>query len=177
MDAIDQGHIERRLRQGREARTTKEKGDALEALICDLFQTIPGITVTRRNERNAFDTEEIDVAFFNEQASGGLPFLPWIIMGECKNWSHPVGSEHVSWFDTKMRNRGVEFGVLVAASGITGNSALLTDAHSTIANALKERSRLIVITADEIKRLAHASQLVHLIKEKLCDLVVKETIL
>jgi hypothetical protein len=80
MDAIDQVHIEMLLRKGREARTTKEKGNALEALICYLFQTIPGITVTRRNERNAFDTEEIDVAFFNEQASSGLPFLPWIIL-------------------------------------------------------------------------------------------------
>src|SRR5262245_12840069 len=155
MGAIDQAHIGRLLCKGREAKTTKEKGDALETLICDLFQTIPGITVTRRNERNAFDTEEIDVAFFNEQTAGGLPFLPWIILVECKNWSHPVGSEHVSWFDTKMRNRGVEFGILIAASGITGNPVLLTDAHSTIASALKERRRLIVITADEIQCLAY----------------------
>jgi Restriction endonuclease len=173
---LDQVHIGMLLRKGSEAQTTKEKGDALEALICYLFQTIPGITVTRRNERNTFDTKEIDVAFFNEQTSGGLPFPPWIILVECKNWLHPVGSEHVSWFDTKMRNRGVAFGILVAANGITGNPALLTDAHSTIANALKER-RLIVITVDEIKRLAHSSQLVHLIKEKLCDLAVKGTIL
>jgi hypothetical protein len=125
MGAIDQVHIERLLHKGREGRTTREKGDALEALICYLFQTIPGITVTRRNERNAFDTEEIDVAFFNEQASGGLPFLPWIILVECKNCLSPVGSEHVSWFDTKMRNRRVEFGILLAANGITGNPALL----------------------------------------------------
>ena len=76
-----------------------------------------------------------------------------------------------------MRNLGVEFGILVAVSGITGNPALLTDAHSTIANALKERRRLMVITADDITRLAHASQLVHLIKEKLCDLAIKGTIL
>jgi hypothetical protein len=64
MGAIDQVHIEKLLRKGSEAQTTKQKGDALEALICYLFQNIPGITVTRRNERNAFDTEEIDVAFF-----------------------------------------------------------------------------------------------------------------
>jgi hypothetical protein len=177
MSAIDQLQIEMLLREGKEAQTTKQKGDALETLICYLFQTIPGITVTRRNERNAFDTEEIDVAFFNEQASDGLPFLPWIILVECKNWTHPVGSEHVSWFDTKMRNRGVEFGILVAASGITGNPAMLTDAHSTIANALKERRRLIVITADEIMCLAHSSQLIRLIKEKLCDLAVRGSIL
>jgi hypothetical protein len=177
MNVINQAHIAMLLRRGAAARTTKEKGDALEELICYLFQTIPGITVTRRNERNAFDTEEIDVAFFNEQTPCGLPFLPWIILVECKNWLSPVGSEHVSWFDTKMRNRGVEFGILFAANGITGNPALLTDAHSTIANALRERRRLIVITVDEVKCLVDSSQLVHLMKEKLCDLAVRGTIL
>ena len=75
-----------------------------------------------------------------------------------------------------MRNRGVEFGILIAANGITGNPALLTDAHSIIATALKERRRLIVITMEEVKSLVDSSQLVHLIKEKLCDLAVRGTI-
>jgi hypothetical protein len=35
----------------------------------------------------------------------------------------------------------------------------------------------MVMTMDDIKRVAHSSQLVHLIKEKLCDLAVKGTIL
>jgi hypothetical protein len=177
MSAIDQIYITKLLSNSAAAQTTKEKGDILEELICYIFQMIPGITVTRRNERNAFDTEEIDVAFFNEQAPGGLPFLPWIILVECKNWSKPVGSEHVSWFDTKMRNRGVEFGILIAVNGITGNPALLTDAHNIIATALKERRRLIVINMEEIKSLIDPSQLVHMIKEKLCDLAVRGTIM
>src|SRR5262245_17113703 len=177
MDAVDQTYITMLLSRGAAAQTTKEKGDILEEIICYVFQRIPGITVTRRNERNAFDTEEIDIAFFNEQEPGGLPFLPWIILVECKNWSNPVGSEHVSWFDTKMRNRGVEFGILIAANGITGNPAFLTDAHSIIATALKERRRLIVITIEEIRSLIDSSHLVHLIKEKLCDLAVRGTII
>ena len=176
MGTIDQTYIEMLLSRGAAAQTTKEKGDVLEELICYLFERIPGITITRRNKRNAFNTEEIDIAFFNEQARGGLPFLPWIILVECKNWSSPVGSEHVSWFDTKMRNRGVGFGILFAANGITGNPILLTDAHSIIATALRERRQLIVITLEEIKSLTDSSQLVHLIKEKLCDLAVRGTI-
>jgi hypothetical protein len=152
MGTIDQRHIEMLLSRGASAQTTKEKGDMLEDLICYLFERIPGIAVSKRNKRNVFDTEEIDVAFFNDRVPGGLPFLPWIILVECKNWSSPVGSDHVSWFYTKICSRGAEFGILFATNGITGNPALLTDAHSIIATALRERRHLIVITI-EVGRL------------------------
>lgn len=172
MTTIDPSQVAAFFARGDAASTTKEKGDALEELICYVFSTVPGISITRRNQRNVFDTEEIDVAFFNEQVPNGLPFLPWIFLVECKNWSKPVGSEHINWFDTKMRNRGVGFGILVAANGITGNPAMLTDGHLTVARALQDGRKLIVITRDELLRFTDSSQLVHMIKEKLCDLVV-----
>jgi hypothetical protein len=50
------------------------------------------------------------------------------------------------------------------------------DAHSFIATARKELRRLIVITMKEVKSLIDLSQLVHLIKKKLCDLAVRGTI-
>lgn len=102
--------------------------------------------------------------------------MPWIILVECKNWEAPVGSEHVSWFDTKIRNRGLEFGILVAANGITGDPSRLTDAHSIIARALQEGRRMLVITRDELLRLRDSSELVLVIKEKLCELAVSGTI-
>lgn len=169
---IDQARVAALFHQGDTAATTKAKGDALEELICYVFGIIPGISVMRRNQFNAFGTEEIDVAFFNDQGAGDLPFLPWFILVECKNWQSPVGSEHVNWFDTKLRNRGLEFGILVAANGITGDPAVLADAHLTLARALQERRKLIVMTRAELLQLADAAQLVHLIKEKLCDLAV-----
>jgi hypothetical protein len=82
----------------------------------------------------------------------------------------------VNWFDTKLRNRGLDFGVLVATNGITGNGNDLTAAHHIVATALKERRRLVVICGDELTALADSSDLVKLIKEKLCDLAVKGTI-
>lgn len=172
MPPIDRAYVAALFQRGDTAETTKAKGDAPEELICYVFGSIPGITVTRRSERNAFDTEEIDVAFFNDQASGDLPFLPWLLLVECKNWRAPVGSEHVSWFDTKLRNRGLEFGVLVAAGGITGDSAQLTDAHSTVASALREKRRIVVLTRTELLQFTDPSQVVLALKEKLCDLAV-----
>ncbi len=159
------------------AQTTLERGRGLEDLICYVFEKIPGITVTERNHRNVFNTEEIDIAFWNEMDARGLYFLPHIILVECKNWSQPVGSSEVSWFDTKLRNRGLSFGVLIAAQGITGDTNELTAAHSVIAGALREQRRLIVITKDELITLADTGQLSNLLKKKLCELVVKGTVI
>lgn len=176
MSAIDTAKVASLIATTAAASTTKAKGDALEELICHVFGTIPGISVTRRNKKNAFRTEEIDIAFFNEP-TGELAFLPWMILVECKNWTAPVGSESVSWFDTKLRNRGLEFGVMIAAAGITGSADSLTAAHSIVAGALKEKRRLIVVTMDELVALSHSDELVKLIKEKLCDLVAGGTAL
>jgi Restriction endonuclease len=156
--------------------TTAERGRALEDLICYCFTQVPGISITRRNEMNAFNTEEIDVALWNDGHSDGFFFLPNIILIECKNWSVAVGSAEVSWFDTKLRNRGLNFGVLVATNGITGDRIELTAAHSVVAAALRESRRLVVIRRDELIALTDSSELVHLIKEKLCDLAVAGTI-
>jgi hypothetical protein len=121
---------------------------------------------------NVFANEEIDVALFNE----GIVSLPNIILVEAKNWSTRVGSAEVAWFLNKLQNRGLDFGILVTTLGITGDAADLTAAHHTVAVALAQKRRLIVITTDEIQALAHTDQLLHLIKVKICDLAVKGTI-
>src|SRR5579864_4839579 len=90
------------------ANTNYHKGKALEDLICFLFEAVPGI-MTRRNKKNIFETEEVDVFLWNEFFPGGLPspaFPPHILV-ECKNWSEKVSSREVSWFDTKLRDRGL----------------------------------------------------------------------
>lgn len=173
MAAIDEQIIQGYLDQGENADTTTGKGRALEDLVCYLFGLVPGIAITQRNEMNVFDTEEIDVALWNDKDPTGFVFLPDIILVECKNWSSAVGSGELNWFDTKLRNRGMEFGVLVATKGITGNANDLTAAHKIVADALKEKRRLVVITQDEILALPDTDALCHLLKKKMCELAVK----
>lgn len=91
-------------------------------MICYLFGLVPGVAITHRNDMNPFNTEEIDVALWNEQDAGGLHFLPNVILIESKNWSNPVSSIEVNWFDTKLRNRGLDFGILISPHGITGDA-------------------------------------------------------
>lgn len=177
MAAISKRIIQKYFKRGDNASTTTEQGKALEDLVCYIFQKLPGITVTRRNKKNTFHTEEIDVAFWNDQHPNGVPFLPNVILVECKNWSKAVGSEQVNWFDSKLKNRGLSFGILIATNGITGNSQDITDAHSVIANALRDSRQLIVISKNELLSLSSTVDLVLLIKEKLCDLAVQGTAL
>jgi len=162
---------------GDNASTTAEKGRAFEDLICYIFGKIPGISVSRRNTLNRSHSEEIDVAFWNKQNQSGFYFLQNILLVECKNWSHPLGSTEVSWFDTKLRRRAQPFGILVAANGITGNAVDKTAAHNIISTALAEGRQCVVITRQEIENLTLSSELVLLIQTKLCELVVSGTIL
>lgn len=176
MPAILRATIEAYVEAGTNGATTADQGRALEDLICYVFTQVPGISITRRNEMNVFLTEEIDVALWNDGHADGFFFLPNIILVECKNWSSRVSSAELSWFDAKLRSRGLSFGVLMAANGITGDAADMTAAHSIVASALREGRRLVVIRSDELLELTDSPQLVRLVKEKLCDLAVKGTV-
>lgn len=156
--------------------TTTDKGRAFEDLICYLFPLIPGLAVMARNEMNVFQTEELDVAVWNDKLTDGLPFLPNIILVECKNWSNAVSSIEVNWFATKLEHSGQDFGIILANKGITGNAEDRTAAHSIIAANLIKGRRIIVLSRADIAELHTTEDLITLIKDKLCRLVVNGSI-
>jgi hypothetical protein len=160
---------------GSSSATTVDQGRALEDLVCYLFEAIPGIEVTERNVTNPFGTEEIDVAFWNDQARPGLWFLPTTLLVECKNWSRPVGSAEVAYFVRKLQNRGLDLGFLIATRGVTGSTGTLTDAHFEIAAALRDGVRVVVVDRTEIEQLTHSDDIVNLVKRKLCMLAARGT--
>lgn len=168
--------IARHFRQVRDGNSVAEQGRALERLVCYLFESVPGIEITLRNELNAFDTEEIDVAFWNNQIRTGLYFLPNVFLVECKNWSQPVGSQEVAYFVTRLNHRGCTYGILVATNGITGVPEDLTRANYEIAAALHDGFRVLVVTRADIEALRSTTQLATLLKRKICELTVCGTI-
>jgi hypothetical protein len=176
MPVLDQTALRHFIEVSAAAATTTEQGRALEQFICRLFDQIPGIAITHRNEMNVFRTEEIDVALWNDGFPDGLSFLPDIILVECKNWSKRVGSEEVSWFREKLRDRGLDFGILITTQGITGNPEELTGAQFVIAKALAAKCRLLVLKTEELLYLHDTDALILLIKRKLCDLAVRGAI-
>jgi hypothetical protein len=158
------------------ATTTAAKGKELEDVVCYLFEKVPGLSISQRNEKNAFDNEEIDVAFFNDQSPAGLKFLNLLFLVECKNWSKPVGSIEMAWFAWKIESRSLDFGILVAANGVTGSAEDGKEVHDIASKALAKGIWLIVITRDEIMAMQTSKNLVKLIKQKLCQLVVSGTV-
>ena len=159
-----------RLGAARQARGSRVRGTLYEEFVCALFQSIAGITITQRNSFNVRGSQEIDVAFWNDQQPDGFWFLPNVILVECKNWMSPVTSSEVAWFDDKVRKRGLDFGLLFAARGVTGDRRSLADAHDIVARALGEGRRLLIVTSDEPMTLTDASSLVTLMKIKLTRL-------
>ncbi len=176
MAAYSKVYILRRLELGASGHGNREKGRALEDLACYMFGKVPGISIAKRNALNDFSSEEIDVAFWNKKAKRGFYFLDDVVIVECKNWSSALSSAEVAWFDTKIKHRGLSFGILIAANGITGNAAERTAAHHIIAAAQVEKRRMVVVTADEVRDLASTDDLVLLVQEKLCELAVSGTL-
>lgn len=147
------------------------KGKALEDLACYLLDGIPGIKITARNELNTFATEEIDVACMNENDPAGLGGLVDFFLVECKGWEDAVNSEQVSWFLTKIRHRGVRFGILIAANGITGEPEHLSRAHFLVgAEMARFGIKMVIVTRQEIEQLFSGEEFGKLILEKVCRL-------
>ena len=129
MPAYSKATINKLLRRADTATTADAKGAAFEELICYLIGKIAGITHIERNPLNAAGSEELDVVVWNGKHPDGLSSLNNIIPIECKHCIKPVSSREVDWFISKIRRRSLDFGIIVAAEGITGNPGRLTGAH------------------------------------------------
>jgi Restriction endonuclease len=163
--------------EGDAAATSHDKGRKLEELIMYAFGRVPGVKFYKSNVLNNPGSEEVDVAFFNSKQKAGLPFLEFLLLVECKNWSTPVGAVHVREFATKLEHRACAYGVLIAANGITGDPAQRTAAHDAVRMALATKGiSIIVITRAEIEAWGNTSDIIELVKTKLCELTVAGSI-
>lgn len=142
-----------------------------------VFGTVPGLKFYKSNIVNQHNSEEIDVAFFNNKARSGFPFLEFLLLIECKNWSAPVGAHNVREFATKLKHRACANGVLVAANGITGNAQDRSAAHDAVRMALAvDQIRILVVTRSEIEAWTDSAEIVEVFKRKLCELTVDGSI-
>ncbi len=175
MAAISQKRIRDLLERSRRARKTKRKGQLFEDLACYLMESVPGISVTKRNILNPYHSEEIDVGIWNEKPASGFYFLPNTILIEAKNWSTPAGSQEIAHFVTKLEERGLEFGFFIAMNGVTGHPAERTAARDRIRQALGKKISVVVVKRSDIEKFRSGREFVDFVKEKLCELAVSGT--
>lgn len=81
----------------------------------------------------------------------------------------------MAWFDRKLQDRHIDFGILVAANGITGIPNLLTSANHVIADALRDGREIIVVTRRELEVMTSSDDIVDLLKDKQTRLKLKRT--
>lgn len=107
----------------------------------------------------------------NDNDPAGLGSLVDIFLVECKGWKDAVNSEQVSWFLTKIRHRGVRFGISIAANGITGELEHLSRAEFLVAVEMATFGiRMVIVTREEIEKLTSGEAFAKLILEKVCIL-------
>jgi hypothetical protein len=175
MAAYSKATIKKLLKIADTATTADAKGTAFEELFCYLIGKIQGITHIERNPLSAAGSEELDIVVWNEKHPDGLSSLNNIIPIECKNCVRAVSSQQVDWFISKIRRRSLDFGIIVAAEGVTGNPNRITGAYDVVSGAIQEGIRVIVITREDIESLTTSEQFIKMIQVKICKLVIKRT--
>lgn len=150
--------------------STTARGMAFQDLFTYMLAEVRGIR-TRPNTIDPFQSEEIDVAVANTDATNGLACFPPLFLVECKNWDAPVDAASVAVFINKLANRYVQLGILVAANGITGDLQSLRAAQHTVATAQGRGHRVLVMTLDDLCSVKNSEQLVGLLVDRLLELV------
>ena len=148
-----------------------QRGKALEDLAVVLFDSVPGVSTFATNSLDVFKSQEIDVVLANDKLESGFLSLGRELLVECKNWAAPVGALEIAWFYTKLRTRGLQNGLLLAANGITGSGHSRTSANAVLAHALSEQIRIIVLTLDDIRSMCNAQDLVTLCRQRELELL------
>lgn len=170
-----QADLVARLDAAHRQSTAQERGDAYTEVVRFVFESIPGVPRAKTKVRNFAGSQEIDIGFWNDEHPDGLAFLRTdVVLVECKNWTQPVSSAEVSWFDAKIRQRSLKFGIIFAAQGVTGTPTERTAAYHIIAQALAEGRRIVVITSVDLASLGSARDIIDLLKDKVLDLVVRQ---
>src|SRR5689334_11345158 len=104
MPTLDRARVLQILAKADGAATAYDRGHQFEAVVRYAFSCVPGVKHYKSNVLNNAQSEEVDVAFFNNRLPSGLPFLEHLLLVECKNWSVPVGAIHVREFATKLKH-------------------------------------------------------------------------
>jgi hypothetical protein len=155
------------------ASNSTARGNSLENLMCWLFPHIPGVVAQRKNVFSLDGSQEVDVVFTYDPSFGANLGFGQYFIGECKNWSRPVGSAAVAWMDWKMHLGGIGEGILLAADGVTQRYERRFDASAIISKAIgmTPRRRILVVTLDQVASLTSTEALRQLLVERMLDLV------
>jgi deoxycytidine triphosphate deaminase len=140
------------------------KGKALEELMEELFNSVPGLSIIKRNAR--LKAEELDLVIKNDLTTGFWRVAGSPLIVECKNWSGRVGAREISILIDKLHSLGpdAKAAILVSPNGVTGDSA--SDAVLKIREARQRGLYVIVLDCFDLEALVQGVPLAEVIERK-----------
>lgn len=143
-----------------------ERGKALEDLVAEVLDELPGIAVTQRNVLAAGGEAEIDLFLVNTGDPDGLPGLPRDLLVECKTQGDPINSQTVQWFASQLERRDLAYGIVVALAGLTGNDDNARHAHHELVRSAEHGQRMLVLVENELRGISNPSHLAAVLEFK-----------
>lgn len=131
------------------AKSTDDKGRALEELTARLFAMVPGFTVTNRIRT---ETEEIDLTILNDSTDPRFKREDALLLVECKNWPAKCGKNEFVIFKEKIENRSqrCSLGFLVSWNGFAETVT------KEMLRGSRERTLIVPLTGEQLRRAARA---------------------
>ncbi|MDB2276544.1 restriction endonuclease [Halorubrum ezzemoulense] len=162
---IDLKEFEDALEAMDSADTSQERGDAFEEFAGILMEAMPFIRVRERNLRSRTNELDLVVEYTGADDTKIFDKVSSDFLIECKHWSEPVGSDPVGNFIQKMDKLSVDFGIIFARNGITGDEQ--TDGYGQIRDAFIQSDKVILVIDDgDIERLLGGKSLYNILDEK-----------
>ncbi|TBN17117.1 hypothetical protein EYC79_04760 [Agrobacterium cavarae] len=154
------------------AKTTKEKGDAMEELAQFVIDDIPAVTVEYTNLRTR--SSEIDIVAKYDPSESSIPIFGTdrYILVECKNWHKPVTSSVVRDVFGKMENTNCRTGILFSKTGITGRAKYREAEREIHTKFVRSGSALLVVSLDDVKKVNSGKDLVRVLEERFAELTL-----
>jgi len=168
--------IRAELRAIRGTRESKAKGQRLEAFLARVLCSVRGMTLEEQDVESAYETEEIDLYFWNDRARDGLHFLDCPLIVECKAWSGPVAGRELRTFATLLRDKGRSSGVFFALEGITGDALQRSAGFFHLAAAMAGGQTDLVITGNDLETIESSADLVRLLRRRMLDQVRRQVL-
>lgn len=145
---IDLKEFEDALEAMDNADTSQERGDAFEELAGVLMEAMPFIKVREQNLRTKTSELDLVVEYTGADETKIFDKVSSDFLIECKHWSEPVGSDPVGNFIQKTDKLSVDFGIMFARNGITGDEQ--TDGYGQIRDALIQSGKVILVVDNEV---------------------------
>ncbi|WP_270670988.1 hypothetical protein [Paraclostridium bifermentans] len=162
--------------------TKKAVGDALEELVCFLFQKtyffeVASNTRTKTNEIDQIirlSKRGIQALESCNLSRDLLPIPSNLILGECKNYNHNIGVTWIGKFYSLLKNCDCNFGIIFSLKKATGNFDNWSDSYGlmralTLLEKYKYQSDFFILEfgVDDFDRISPDVSFLDIIKAKM----------